>query len=96
MPYKWILEPIIGNLMLDLGGTTVSKASQPISELNVFEHSTKDLKTIPIICYETVYGEFVSNTQIKEQISLRSLVMTHGGVIQLVTSNYLAMLDYEP
>jgi apolipoprotein N-acyltransferase len=61
MPYKWILEPIIGNLMLDLGGTTVSKASQPISELNVFEHSTKDLKTIPIICYETVYGEFVSN-----------------------------------
>ena len=61
MPYKWILEPIIGNLMLDLGGTTVSKASQPISELNVFEHSIKDLKTIPIICYETVYGEFVSN-----------------------------------
>ena len=61
MPYKWILEPIIGNLMLDLGGTIVSKASQPISELNVFEHSTKDLKTIPIICYETVYGEFVSN-----------------------------------
>jgi len=61
MPYKWILEPIIGNLMLDLGGTIVSKASQPISELNVFEHSTKDLKTVPIICYETVYGEFVSN-----------------------------------
>ena len=61
MPYKWILEPIFGNLMLDLGGTIVSKASQPISELNVFEHSTKDLKTIPIICYETIYGEFVSN-----------------------------------
>ena len=60
MPYKWILEPLIGNLMLDLGGTIVSKASQPISELNVFEHSTKDLKTVPIICYETVYGEFVS------------------------------------
>ena len=60
MPYKWILEPLIGNLMIDLGGTIVSKASQPISELNVFEHSTKDLKTVPIICYETVYGEFVS------------------------------------
>ena len=61
MPYKWILEPLIGNLMVDLGGTIVSKASQPISELNVFEHSTKDLKTVPIICYETVYGEFVSS-----------------------------------
>ena len=61
MPYKWILEPLIGNLMIDLGGTIVSKASQPISELNVFEHSIKDLKTVPIICYETVYGEFVSS-----------------------------------
>ncbi len=61
MPYKWILEPLIGNLMIDLGGTIVSKASQPISELNVFEHSKKDLKTVPIICYETVYGEFVSS-----------------------------------
>ena len=61
MPYKWILEPLIGNLMIDLGGTIVSKASQPISELNVFEHATKDLKTVPIICYETVYGEFVSS-----------------------------------
>ena len=61
MPYKWILEPLIGNLMIDLGGTIVSKASQPISELNVFEHSTKDLKTVPIICYETEYGEFVSS-----------------------------------
>ncbi len=61
MPFKSFLEPIIGTVMIDLGGTTVSKGTQHESERKVFEHSNKNLKTIPIVCYETIYGEYVSN-----------------------------------
>ena len=61
MPFKSFLEPIIGTVMIDLGGTTVSNGTQYDSERKIFEHSNKDLKTIPIVCYETIYGEYVAN-----------------------------------
>ena len=61
MPFKSFLEPIIGTVMIDMGGTTVSKGTQYDSERKIFEHSNKDLKTIPIVCYETIYGEYVAN-----------------------------------
>ena len=61
MPFKNILEPIIGTVMIDLGGSTVSKGTQYSSDRKIFNHSKKDLKTIPIVCYETIYGEYVSN-----------------------------------
>ena len=61
MPLKSFLEPIIGTIMIDLGGTTVSKGTQHKSERKVFKHSIKDLKTIPIVCYETIYGEYVAD-----------------------------------
>ena len=61
MPFKSLLEPIIGTIMIDLGGTTVSKGTQYKSERKVFKHSKKDLKTIPIVCYETIYGEYVAD-----------------------------------
>tara|TARA_B100000575_G_scaffold54069_1_gene40586 strand:+ start:17027 stop:18634 length:1608 start_codon:yes stop_codon:yes gene_type:complete len=61
MPFKSILEPIIGTVMVDLGGSTVSKGTQYKSDRVLFRHSLKDLKTIPIVCYETIYGEYVSD-----------------------------------
>tara|TARA_B100000902_G_scaffold65151_1_gene71691 strand:+ start:1007 stop:2572 length:1566 start_codon:yes stop_codon:yes gene_type:complete len=61
MPFKNILEPIIGTVMIDLGGSTVSKGTQYSSDRKIFNHSKKDLKTIPIVCYETIYGEYVSD-----------------------------------
>ena len=61
MPFKSLLEPIIGTIMIDLGGTTVSKGTQYKSERKVFKLSKKDLKTIPIVCYETIYGEYVAD-----------------------------------
>ena len=61
MPLKSILEPIIGTVMIDLGGTIRSLGTQHDSERKIFKHSEKDLKTIPIVCYETIDGEYVAN-----------------------------------
>ena len=56
-PYKGLLEPILGNVMLDLGGTVATKTTQANRE--VFSTNI-DLKVAPIICYESVYGEYVT------------------------------------
>ena len=61
MPFKSFLEPIIGTVLIDLGGATVSKGTQHNSERKIFMHSNKNLKTVPIVCYETIYGEYVAN-----------------------------------
>ena len=58
MPYKSILKPILGDFMLDLGGTVSSRATQ--KERSVFEHSKLKTKVAPIICYESIYGAFVT------------------------------------
>ena len=58
MPYKSFFQPIIGNFLIDLGGTISSRAIQ--KNRSVFEHQTIKLKVGPIICYESVYGEFVT------------------------------------
>lgn len=57
LPYKSILEPLLGNAMLDLGGTISTKTIQ--SERSVFI-SNDNTKVAPIICYESVYGEYVT------------------------------------
>ena len=57
LPYKQVIEPLLGNIMLDLGGTVRSRATG--SERSVFQlHS--ETKVAPIICYESVYGSFIS------------------------------------
>ncbi len=57
LPYKSILEPLLGNVMLDLGGTISTKTTQ--KERTVFE-ANDGTKVAPIICYESVYGEYVT------------------------------------
>ena len=56
-PLKPILEPILGNIMLDLGGTISVKTIQ--DERSVFT-GNDGTKVAPIICYESVYGEYVT------------------------------------
>ncbi|KAA1243168.1 apolipoprotein N-acyltransferase [Aquimarina sp. RZ0] len=56
-PYQSIFKPIVGDAMIDLGGTVAKKTTQPDRE--VF-FSKDGLGVGPIICYESVYGEFVS------------------------------------
>lgn len=57
-PYKSILKPILGNAMLDLGGTVSTKTTQ--KDRAVFEMNNSS-KVAPVICYESVYGEYVSD-----------------------------------
>lgn len=57
-PFKSVLEPILGNVMLDLGGTIAMRATQ--EERSVFTNSKKGISAAPIICYESIYGEFVT------------------------------------
>jgi apolipoprotein N-acyltransferase len=56
-PYPNILKPILGDMMIDLGGTVAMKTTQPDRETFQLSDGTY---TGPIICYESVYGEFVT------------------------------------
>lgn len=56
-PYQNILKPILGNIMIDLGGTVAMKTTQENREVLLLNDSTG---TAPIICYESVYGEYVT------------------------------------
>jgi len=56
-PYQSVLKPILGDAMIDLGGTVAMKTTQEDRE--VF-NTLQDHKIAPIICYESVYGEYVS------------------------------------
>jgi apolipoprotein N-acyltransferase len=58
MPYKSFFKPLLGEFLLDLGGTVSSRAIQDYR--SVFEHKKIKLKTGPVICYESIYGEFVT------------------------------------
>tara|TARA_B100000686_G_scaffold353506_1_gene459394 strand:+ start:4262 stop:5872 length:1611 start_codon:yes stop_codon:yes gene_type:complete len=58
LPYNEFLKPIFGNLLIDMGGTISTRASQNNRE--IFKHQTKKINAAPIICYESIYGDFVS------------------------------------
>lgn len=56
-PIKPILEPLIGDIMLNLGGTISIKTIQ--EQRSVFVANDQTL-IAPIICYESVYGAYVT------------------------------------
>ena len=57
-PYQSILKPVLGDVMLDLGGTVSMKTTQ---ENRVAFTGTDGIKVGPVICYESVYGDFVTS-----------------------------------
>ncbi|MGB5944108.1 MAG: apolipoprotein N-acyltransferase [Leeuwenhoekiella sp.] len=57
-PYQDILKPLLGDFMIDLGGTVSMKSIQ--KDRTVFRGSDNNL-VAPVICYESVYGEFVTD-----------------------------------
>ncbi|NER12160.1 apolipoprotein N-acyltransferase [Leptobacterium flavescens] len=58
-PFKSVLEPLLGDIMLDLGGTVATKGIQ--EERDILISQNKKFKAAPIICYESVYGEYVTD-----------------------------------
>lgn len=57
-PYVHIIKPLLGDIMLDLGGTVAMKTTQ--NDREVFKSMDQKKMAAPIICYESVYGEFVT------------------------------------
>ena len=57
MPYKQALEPLVGRFLLDFGGTIATRGIQ--KNRTVF-HNKKNQQTAPMVCYESIYGEFTT------------------------------------
>ncbi len=55
-PYIGTLKPILGDAMLNLGGTVASLGID--EERKVFSNPYNSGKLAPVICYESIYGEF--------------------------------------
>lgn len=58
MPYKKTLEPILGQFLLDFGGTLATRGVQ--KDRTVFTNKN-GITTAPIICYESIYGAFTTD-----------------------------------
>ncbi len=58
-PYMSYLKPILGDAMLNLGGTVASLGTD--KERVAFSNPFNKGKIAPIICYESIYGEFVTD-----------------------------------
>jgi len=56
LPYSDIIMPIFGKFMIDLGGTVSNRVVQ--NNRSIFQHPYKKIKAAPVICYESVYGDF--------------------------------------
>ncbi|TDX86062.1 apolipoprotein N-acyltransferase [Epilithonimonas xixisoli] len=70
-PYINFFKPILGNVMLDLGGTTRSLGVS--TERKVFANPYNKSVIAPIICYESVYGEYVTD-YVKKGANLLTIV----------------------
>ncbi len=57
LPFRNVIEPILGNIMLDFGGTVLTRATQDEREAFPLYNN---VSISPVICYESVYGEFVT------------------------------------
>ena len=58
-PYIRYLKPILGDAMLDFGGANSSLGID--KERKVFSNKFNKAKMAPIICYESIYGEYVTD-----------------------------------
>ncbi|MEM9685533.1 MAG: apolipoprotein N-acyltransferase, partial [Bacteroidota bacterium] len=74
-PLKSVLEPLLGNIMLDLGGTIATKTTQ--EERGVFVSPDRKFKAAPVICYESVYGEFVTG-YVKNEANFLAIITNDG------------------
>lgn len=70
-PYIKVFKPILGDAMLDLGGTTRSLGIS--NERKVFANPYNKSVIAPIICYESIYGEFVT-AYVKKGANLLTIV----------------------
>ncbi len=74
-PYSKFLKPLIGDFMIDLGTSMGSNVTQ--KEPSVFQINNSKIKLAPIICYESIYGEYVSK-YVKKGANLLAVITNDG------------------
>lgn len=57
-PFRSVLEGVLGDIMIDMGGMAGSNVTQDDREVFVSQGGT--MRLAPIICYEALFGEFVA------------------------------------
>ena len=57
MPYRNILEPILGKVLLDFGGLSLTRGEQEYRT----SFKSSNYNPSPIICYESIYGQYVTD-----------------------------------
>ena len=57
MPYPKLFK-LLEDVIVDLGGTTGSRGTQ--NYRGTFKHSDNNTRIAPVICYESIYGEYVT------------------------------------
>ncbi|NCP21506.1 MAG: apolipoprotein N-acyltransferase [Flavobacteriales bacterium CG_4_9_14_0_2_um_filter_35_242] len=72
-PYQNILKPLLGESLINLGGSVSSLGTQ--KQRSVF--AIKDVKLAPIICYESIYGDFV-NDYVKNGAQFLAVITNDG------------------
>lgn len=56
MPFRWILQPLLGKIVVDLGGMTGSHGTQ--KERSHFTSADGKIKSASIICWEAEFGAY--------------------------------------
>lgn len=74
MPFPWLMKPL-EKFTIELGGTSGSLGMQ--DERSVFTTYDGKYKVAPIICYESVYGEYVTE-YVKNGAGLLAIVTNDG------------------
>lgn len=75
MPYRSVIEPTLGSIFLDMGGTTGSLGSQ--EEREVFVHPGSGVSVGTAICYESVFPDYFS-TYISRGANLMFIITNDG------------------
>jgi len=56
MPFRWLLQPLLGKIIVDLGGMTGTHGTQ--KERTVFATTNPNIKVATIICWENEFGDY--------------------------------------
>lgn len=74
MPFPFIFKHL-ESIAIDLGGTTGGLGTQ--EERTVFVSKDHSMRTAPVVCYESVYGEYVSE-YVKNGANFISIITNDG------------------
>jgi len=75
IPFQSVLQSVLGETLIDLGGTTGTLGTQEAAE--VFFTSDSSIIGAPLICYESVYGDYVG--QFVQQGANVLFIITNDG-----------------